>query len=66
MSNPGSDKWKQSALSLNGNKMATLLEDFAGQGVLVIDLGNQAGIADFRAEINGLENPGLAGLEIFA
>lgn len=66
LSNPGSDKWQQATLSVNGKKIATLSEDFSGHGVLVIDIGRPVEIEHFRADIPGAEKPGLVGLEIFA
>jgi len=66
LSNHGSDKWQQAGLSLNGRKIATLMKDFSGHGVLVIELGKPVAIRHFRADIPGAEKPGLVGLEIFA
>lgn len=64
-SGEGKDPWGGTAITVNGKSIGSLGKDFAGNMVLIIDLGSQGPIKSIHFAIDGSTYPGLAGLEIY-
>jgi len=63
-SGPGHDPWDRTIIKTNGQTLGTVSSEFAGNMVLIIDLGKKQPLLELNLVIQGRMHPGLAGIGI--